>query len=82
MLIVPKIGDYFDGEEQRTKIITGRRKHMVFNFFKDKLFEVLDESSSLEIADIEADDLSNIFTVKTTDGSMFEIECRKVGEVF
>lgn len=51
---------------------------MKLNFFKDKLFEMLNESSSLEIADIETDDLSNVFKVETTDGSMFEIECRKV----
>lgn len=51
---------------------------MRLNFFKDKLFELLDESSSLDIADIETKDLHNLFTVKTTDESLFEIECRKI----
>lgn len=51
---------------------------MELNFFKDKLFELLDESRSLEICDIETDDLSNTFTLETTDGSMFQIECRKI----
>lgn len=51
---------------------------MGLNFFKDKLFELLDESRSLEISDIETDDLSNTFTLETTDGSMFQIECRKI----
>lgn len=53
-------------------------KHMELNFFKDKLFELLDESTTLEISDIETDDLRNIFTLETTDGSLFEIECRKI----
>lgn len=51
---------------------------MGLNFFKDKLFELLDESTTLEISDIETDDLRNIFTLETTDGSLFEIECRKI----
>lgn len=51
---------------------------MRLNFFKDKLFELLNESSSLEIVDIETNDLCNLFTIETTDGSLFEIECRKV----
>lgn len=33
---------------------------MGLNFFKDKLFELLSDSSSLEISDIET--VSNIFT--------------------
>lgn len=53
-------------------------KHMELNFFKDKLFELLDESTTLEISDIETDDLRNIFTLETTDGSLFEIEYRKI----
>ena len=51
---------------------------MKFNYFKDKIFEALDEISDFEIVDIDADDLKNIFTVETADGSVFEIECRKL----
>lgn len=51
---------------------------MDFNYFKDKIFELLDESSDLEIADIDTDDLKNIFTIETADGSVFEIRCRKL----
>ena len=51
---------------------------MRLSIFKDKLFEMLDESSSLEISDIETNDLHNLFTVEISDGSLFEIECRKI----
>ncbi len=51
---------------------------MRLNFFKDTLFELLDDSSSLEITDIETNDLLNRFTIETTDGSLFEIECKKI----
>lgn len=51
---------------------------MELNFFKDKLFDVLNESNTLNIADIRASDLFNTFTVETADGSLFEIECRQI----
>lgn len=51
---------------------------MELNFFKDKLFDVLNDSDSMGISDIETDDRNNIFTVETNDGSVFEIECRQI----
>ncbi|MCI8785546.1 MAG: hypothetical protein HFI84_02670 [Eubacterium sp.] len=51
---------------------------MKFNYFKDKIFEALDEIKDFEIVDIETDDAKNTFTVETVDGSKFEIECRKL----
>lgn len=51
---------------------------MELDYFKDKIFELLDESSDLEIVDIDTDDLKNIFTIKIADGSIFEVECRKM----
>ena len=47
--------------------------------FKDGLFDLLNDSDSLDIADIDTDDRNNVLTVKTLDGSLFEIECRKMG---
>ena len=47
--------------------------------FKDGLFDLLNDSNGLEIADIDTDDRHNVLTVKTLDGSLFEIECRKMG---
>ena len=51
---------------------------MKFNYFKDKIFEALDEIKDFEIVDIETDDAKNTFTVETVDGSKFEIECMKL----
>lgn len=52
---------------------------MKHNKFKDQLYEVLNENDVvLRIADIDTDDAANIFTVKTEDGSIFEIETRKI----
>ena len=42
---------------------------MEHNEFKDQLYEVLD---------IDTSDAANIFTIKTRDGSVFEIETRKI----
>ncbi len=43
-----------------------------------KVCQLPDESTTLEIFDIGTDDLRNIFTLETTDGSLFEIKCRKI----
>lgn len=51
---------------------------MQLNLVKDILFELLNESDCLNIADIEANDKENILTVEIADGSLFEIECRKL----
>lgn len=60
-------------------ILLGKKKiHMRLNFFKDNLFELLNESNSLKIVDIETNDLCNLFIIETIDGSLFEIECRKI----
>ena len=46
---------------------------------KDQLYEVLDENDvALGIEDIDTSDAANIFTIKTRDGSVFEIETRKI----
>lgn len=52
---------------------------MDVKFFKDQLFDLLNDSDSMGISDIETDDRNNIFTVETNDGSVFEIECRQIG---
>lgn len=52
---------------------------MTLDYFKDKLFEMMNESDNeLDIADINANEQMNTFTVSTTDRSQFEIECRKL----
>ena len=52
---------------------------MTLDYFKDKLFEMMNESDNeLDIADINANEQENTSTVSTTDRSQFEIECRKL----
>lgn len=50
---------------------------MDLNYFKDKLFDLLNESDELDLSDIRADDKRNTFTVRTADGSEFELMCQK-----
>jgi len=51
---------------------------MELNYFKDKLFDILNETDELDIADISTDDRNNQFTVKIVDGSVFTISCETV----
>lgn len=46
------------------------------NYFKDKLFDLLNESDELDIADLNVEDRISLFTVTMADGSVFELECR------
>ncbi len=50
---------------------------MELNFFKDKLFDLLNDSEGMGIADLNADDRNNLIAVRTDDGNVFEIVCRK-----
>lgn len=49
---------------------------MELNYFRDKLFDLLNDSDSLEIADLTADERRHLLIVKTADGTVFEILCR------
>ena len=51
---------------------------MELNYFKDKLFDLLNESDELDLSDITADDKRDTFTVTTADGSRFELLCQKI----
>ncbi len=53
---------------------------MTLNFFKDILFELLNNMDEHILADIEADDRRNIFQLWMADGCGFEIECRKLNK--
>lgn len=50
---------------------------MELNYFKDKLFDLLNDSEDLEIVDLNVDEKNNRLIVKTEDGNTFEILCRK-----
>lgn len=47
------------------------------NYFKDKLFDLLNDSEEMGIIDLNADERNNLFTVRTEDGEVFEIVCRQ-----
>ncbi len=51
---------------------------MDLNYFKDKLFDILNDSDNIDILDIITDDRRGLFIVSTSDGSVFEILCRKL----
>lgn len=51
---------------------------MELNYFKDKLFDLLNESEEMGIADLNADERNNLLTVRTEEGNVFEIVCRQV----
>ena len=52
---------------------------MEINTFKELMYNVLDDNDvALEIADIDTHDKENLFVVRENDGSVFEIEIRKI----
>lgn len=50
---------------------------MELNYFKDKLFDILNETDELDIFDLRADDRSGLLTVTVADGGVFVLECRR-----
>ena len=55
-----------------------RRKGMGLDYFKDTVFELLNDSDDMAVKDIQTKDKENIFTVLLMDGSHFELECRQI----
>ncbi|MCI9428451.1 hypothetical protein AALA36_10620 [Lachnospiraceae bacterium 66-29] len=54
---------------------------MKINYLKDRLFDLLNDSSEeLGISDIETHEKENTFGISMTDGSVFEITCRRILE--
>ena len=51
---------------------------MKLNYFKDKLFDLLNEAEDMRIKDITTIDKEDKFMVEILDGSIFEIKCRKL----
>lgn len=47
-------------------------------YFKDKIFELLNETNDIGISDIETYDKENVFKVFFQNEEIFEIECRQV----
>ena len=50
---------------------------MKLNYFRDKLFDLLNDSEGMGIADLNADERNSLLAVRTEDGNVFEIVCRQ-----
>lgn len=50
---------------------------MELNYFKDHLFDLLNESELLDIKDIESDDRTDTFRVILKDGTCFLVRCER-----
>ena len=50
---------------------------MKLNYFRDKLFDLLNDSEGMGIADLNADEQNSLLTGRTEDGDVFEIVCRQ-----
>ena len=51
---------------------------MDVNYFKDTLFDLMNESDALDVADIQSDDRANTFLVITKDGGVFSVHVTKI----
>ena len=45
--------------------------------FKDKLFDLLNDSEDMGISDLSLDGKKDVLIVKTKDGDVFEIACQR-----
>lgn len=50
---------------------------MELNYFRDRLFDLLNDSEGMGIADLNADERNSLLTVRTEEGNVFEIVCRQ-----
>ena len=50
---------------------------MELNYFRDRLFDLLNDSEGMGIADLNADEQNSLLTVRTEDGDVFEIVCQQ-----
>ena len=49
---------------------------MELNYFKDHLFDLLNESDLLDVQDITSDEKRDLFRVTVHDGTQFNVYCR------
>ena len=50
---------------------------MELNYFRDRLFDLLNDSEGMGIADLNTDERNGLLTVMTEDGNVFEIVCQQ-----
>ncbi|MDE5596275.1 MAG: hypothetical protein K2J04_00400 [Lachnospiraceae bacterium] len=51
---------------------------MELNYFKDKIFDLLNDADNMAIKDMEANDKENKIVIQLQNGSVFEIECHQL----
>ncbi|MCI8582559.1 MAG: hypothetical protein HFH13_05455 [Dorea sp.] len=51
---------------------------MELDYFKDKIFDMLNDTNAILISDIEILDRQNVFKILLQDGNLFEVECRQI----
>ena len=50
---------------------------MELNYFRDRLFDLLNDSEGMGIADLNTDERNSLLNVRTEDGDVFEVVCRQ-----
>lgn len=50
---------------------------MDLNCFRDRLFDLLNDSEELGITDLNADEQNSLIAVRTESGKVFEIVCKE-----
>ncbi|MFG6356871.1 MAG: hypothetical protein K1W26_08635 [Acetatifactor sp.] len=48
------------------------------DYFKDKLFELLNDADDMGICDIETNDRENTFQISLQSGMIVEVKCRQI----
>jgi len=59
--------------------VLGANDKMELNEFKDRLFDIINETNNLPISDIVMDDNRNLMKIYLSDGTLFTITCKKTG---
>lgn len=50
---------------------------MRLDYFRDRLFDLLNDSEGMGIADLNTDKRNGLLIVRTEDGNVFEIVCQQ-----
>lgn len=50
---------------------------MELDYFRDRLFDLLNDSEGMGIADLNVDEKNSLITVRTEEGNTFEIVCQQ-----
>lgn len=62
----------------RAESIGKEARNMSLNDFKDILFDLINESDALRIAEIRTFDKEDRFEIVSSDGTVIEISCRMI----